>query len=159
MPIARRDQILQGKIILVTRPKEKSRDLMRELKSSGGRPILVSLTRLEPPVSWGPLNRAIKNLNSFDAVVFTSESAVERFFIQARRIGKKLDLPQSLYAVGPKTAQALKKRGWRKIHVAAERRAEGLLRMMRNVRGWRILIPRAESGREILPQSLRLRGA
>lgn len=159
MAIIRGDRALCGKTILVTRPKEKSVDLMREIRRLGGNAILVSLTRLKPPISYVPLNCAIHNFTSFDAVVFTSESAVERFFIQARKIGEKLNSPRLLYAVGSKTAQALKKRGWQKIRVARERRAEGLLKIMQDVRGLKILIPRAESGREILPQTLRARGA
>lgn len=150
---------LFGKKILLTRPDEKSGELARAIRAWGAQPILLPLTRLLEPVSFKALDRAIRHFDSFDAVIFTSTAAAERFFLRARYLKVSLSLPPSLYAVGPRTARALRERGWRKARAALAPRAEGILDLMRDVRGLKILIPRAALGREILPRTLRQRGA
>jgi uroporphyrinogen III methyltransferase/synthase len=66
-----------------------------------------------------------------------------------------------LAAIGPETADALARRLLRPAVVPAEYRAEGLLEALGDddVRGRRILLPRAAGARAILPDALRRRGA
>jgi uroporphyrinogen III methyltransferase/synthase len=64
-------------------------------------------------------------------------------------------------AIGPRTAEALAGRGFRADLVPAEYQAEGVLEAFKkeNLKGVRVLIPRAEVARDLLPDELRGRGA
>ena len=64
-------------------------------------------------------------------------------------------------AIGPATARELKRIGLRADHVPADHRAEGVLELLTEERvdGTRVLLPRAEVARDILPETLRERGA
>jgi uroporphyrinogen III methyltransferase/synthase len=64
-------------------------------------------------------------------------------------------------AIGPRTAEELQKRGLVPDVVPAEYQAEGILDVFKShdLRGTKVLIPRAETAREILPERLREMGA
>jgi len=88
---------------------------------------------------------------------------VTRFFARLRdpaidvRDLKGIDL----IAIGPATAAAVQEHGLRVAAVPEDYRAEGILEILRgrNLRGTRVLIPRAEVARDVLPRMLRRRGA
>jgi uroporphyrinogen III methyltransferase/synthase len=69
--------------------------------------------------------------------------------------------PSPLAAVGPKTADAVRRKGLRVEVVPGEFVAEGLLAALkgRSVEGSEILIPRAQEAREVLVEELEKRGA
>jgi uroporphyrinogen III methyltransferase/synthase len=64
-------------------------------------------------------------------------------------------------AIGPETAAELERRLERPAVVPAEYRAEGLLAALgdSDLRGRRVLLPRAAGARDVLPLELRARGA
>ena len=66
-----------------------------------------------------------------------------------------------LCAIGPRTAQELETYGLTPDIVPAEFQAEGIIAALTDlgIRGSRVLIPRAEVAREILPEQLRELGA
>jgi uroporphyrinogen III methyltransferase/synthase len=66
-----------------------------------------------------------------------------------------------LCAIGPRTAEALAAAGLTADLIPAEYQAEGVLQALEKeqVKGARILIPRAEVARDLLPKELRARGA
>ncbi|MBI5631198.1 MAG: uroporphyrinogen-III synthase [Elusimicrobia bacterium] len=151
---------LKGKTVIVTRPRLQARALERELRLEGARVVLTSLIRIAPPSSYSGLDRALRDLVGYDAAVFTSANAVDRFFARCRALKiKNPPQPRFLWAVGPATASRLARHGWRKAKVASAQHAGGLLASMGEVKGLRILLPRAQRGREILPRELRRRGA
>src|SRR5581483_10260749 len=116
--------------------------------------------RLAPPASWARLDAAIRRLDRYDAVIFTSANAVERFFVRARRVlGSKPERPPRLFAIGPRTARALADRGWTGVGMPDRFEGDALARRIRARRGWRVLLPRAHRAREALPSALRRRGA
>ena len=155
-----RSQPLAGKTIVVTRPRGQARAFAAALASAGARVILAPTIRIAPPSSYESLDAGLRNLEAYQAVAFASQNAVEGFFKRARTLGLgRLRPPRRVYAVGPKTAQALRRKGWRVSRVPEAHRAEELARAMGNVRGLGILIPRAKKGREEWLQTLRRRGA
>jgi uroporphyrinogen III methyltransferase/synthase len=107
---------------------------------------------------WTDVDRAIAHLDSYQWLIFTSTNAVEHFMQRVQAQGVKCTIPVA--AVGSSTARKLE--NWNLIvsRVPATFRAEGLLEMFpADLRGIRILLPRAETAREILPAELRNRGA
>jgi uroporphyrinogen III methyltransferase/synthase len=68
---------------------------------------------------------------------------------------------RQLCCIGPRTAQELEKFGVKADLIPADYQAEGVLKVLvqQDHKKVRILIPRAEVARELLPEELRARGA
>ena len=149
-----------GQRIVVTRPRSQAIDLVARLRGLGAHVLAAPAIRLAPPASWVRLDGAIRKLDAYDAVIFTSANAVERFFARASRVlRRKPAQPPRLFAIGPRTARALAARGWTGAAVPDRFEGEALARRIRTRRGWRVLLPRAHRAREALPRALRRRGA
>ncbi|OGS01673.1 MAG: hypothetical protein A2V88_10955 [Elusimicrobia bacterium RBG_16_66_12] len=122
--------------------------------------VFAPLIKTAPPRSWRALDTALRGLCRYDAVVFASATAVDVFFDRAKTTMRKRPSPPPLTAaVGPATAKALARYGWKPSVVPEDARAEGLAAALRLPKGSRVLLPRAERGREILPRLLRKAGA
>ena len=145
----------------MTRPHAQALPLVRRLAGGGARVVCAPVIKIAEPSSYRRLDAALRGISGYRAVVFTSQNAVERFFERASRLGlSPLRLPPGArcYAVGPKTARALKSRGW-PAKAAAEGHGEALARELPVKKGDRVLIPRAKEARPELPVILRRRGA
>jgi uroporphyrinogen III methyltransferase/synthase len=64
-----------------------------------------------------------------------------------------------VFAIGPKTAQSIRDLGIRVDVIPEKFVAESLIESMKNIKGQRFLLPRANIAREILPIQLREMGA
>jgi len=88
---------------------------------------------------------------------------VRFFFDRLRALGRDARaLGRARFcAIGPRTAEALAGQGFKADVVPKEFQAEGMLEAIKkeDVKGARILIPRAEAARDLLPEDLRARGA
>ncbi|MFZ9889241.1 MAG: uroporphyrinogen-III synthase, partial [Myxococcota bacterium] len=110
------------------------------------------------------LERAVRELSRYDALCFTSVAGVERFLHRLRAAGRDLRelSPQALVAaVGPATAEALVNCG---VHVDVIGTAGGevladALHAALPLGGRRVLLPRAEGGREEFQQRAEALGA
>ncbi|TLY18904.1 MAG: uroporphyrinogen-III synthase, partial [Nitrospirae bacterium] len=95
--------------------------------------------------------------------IFTSVNGVRFFFDRLRALGRDARaLGRARFcAIGPRTAEALAGQGFKADVVPKEFQAEGMLEAIKkeDVKGARILIPRAEAARDLLPEDLRARGA
>jgi uroporphyrinogen III methyltransferase/synthase len=163
MKAGRERKSLAGRRIVITRRREQAGGLSEALRKRGAIPVELPTIALAPPASWQPVDRALRRLESYDWVIFTSANGVESFFSRLKRHrGKEKALPKArLAAIGPATARALRAKGFRADVVPDEFRAEGLLAALRDERwrGKQVLLARAAQAREILPQELRRRGA
>lgn len=154
---------LFGRRILVTRAREQASEFKQQLEELGAQCVEFPTIAIEPPPSWDPVDEAISRLASYDWMVFTSVNGV-RFFME-RLLHSGLDVRElkgvRLVAIGPKTAEAVRKFGLRLDLVPREYRAEAILEGLagEKVEGTRFLIPRAMMARDILPDTLRERGA
>ena len=154
---------LAGRVVLVTRAREQAAALSGTLARRGARVIESPLIAFVEPADWAPLDAALRALPGYDLVLFTSANTVERF--HARRSQLSLPWPAGppprVIAIGEATAARLAESGMPADSVAAAPRAEGVLDLLgdETLRGARVLLPRAEEGREILPEGLRQRGA
>ena len=155
---------LFGKRVLVTRAREQAGDLVDRLLELGADPIEAPAIRTVAPEDPTPLEAACAAASSFDWIVFTSANAVEAFMdrlLAAPRDARALGGVR-LCAIGPATASRLGRYGLHVDLVPAEHRAESVsaaLRSKHDLRGTRILLPRADLARSLLPKELRAAGA
>ncbi len=154
---------LFGKRILVTRAREQANDFTELLEAQGAAVVQIPLISVVPPKTWALLDRAIGQLESFQWIIFTSVNGVEAFFGRlralrqdARRLGGA-----KVCAIGPATADAIERHSIVPDLIPAEFRAEGIVKAFaeRDLLGARILLPRAEVARGLLPAELEKRGA
>jgi len=154
---------LFGKRVVVTRAREQAREFSRLLAAYGAEPVEVPTIQIVPPASWRAIDDAVAHLNAYQWLIFTSVNGVKPFMDRLRTAGKDARALANLRlcAIGPRTAQELGTYGLISDVVPSEFQAEGVIAALAHVgvRGSRILIPRAEVAREILPEQLRELGA
>ncbi len=154
---------LAGRKILITRAREQSGDFSTQLKKLGAEVIEFPTIEIVPPTRWKELDQAIDRLESYDWIIFTSANGVNFFWKRLKERGKSPHLPPSLNvcAIGPATADQLKRQGVSVQYVPKEFIAESILEGFKNVpmEGKRILLARAKKARDILPKGLRKMGA
>lgn len=155
---------LFGRTVLVTRARAQASKLTTQLEALGARCIELPAIRLTDPADhFEAVDAAIRRLASYDWIIFTSTNGVDRFF--SRLLAAKKDARDlahtKLAAIGRATAARLQNYGLVADVVPAEFRAEGILAALKNelTPGERVLIPRAQEARELLPESLRAYGA
>lgn len=144
---------LAGRRILMTRPAEESDRSAAAIEALGAEVIAAPMVRILPVEDTGPLDAAIARLGSFDWLVFTSSNGVRHFFDRVDRLGLDLRVAGHLRlaAIGPTTAQALRDLRLRADVVPATYRSEALADALRPlVAGQRVLLARADRGREVL---------
>ena len=154
---------LFGKRVVLTRAREQAREFSRLLAAYGAEPVEVPTIQIVPPASWQAIDEAVAHLNAYQWLIFTSMNGVKPFMDRLRTAGKDARALANLRlcAIGPRTAQELGTYGLIPDVVPSEFQAEGVIAALAHVgvRGSRILIPRAEVAREILPEQLRELGA
>jgi uroporphyrinogen III methyltransferase / synthase len=155
---------LFGKRIVVTRPREQAAELIEQIEAMGAEAVEAPMIRVVPPDDYGPLDAACRDVAMFDLIVFSSVNAVDSFV--QRLLASPHDLRElkgvTLCSVGPATAARLTRHGIKTDLTPPEYRAESLVRAIsetRDVRGLRILLPRADIGRETVADELRHQGA
>jgi uroporphyrinogen III methyltransferase / synthase len=154
---------LFGKRVLMTRAKEQAGELAARLADYGAEPVEAPTIKIVPPLDWAPVDQAISEIGTYDWIVFTSVNGVNRFMtrIYTNGLDARCLAGRRLCCIGPRTAQELEKFGVRADVVPAEYQAEGVLAELnrQDLGKTRILIPRAEVARELLPEELRAAGA
>jgi uroporphyrinogen-III synthase len=149
---------LAGRTILITRAASQSADLRARLEAAGARVLESPILEIVPVDDWSVVDAAVSRLDSYDWLILTSTNAVEYFLNRARAAGVVCRI--SIAVVGSATAAKLNQWGLTPSIVPRQFRAEGLLEVFpSDLTGKRILLPRAETAREILPEELRRRGA
>jgi uroporphyrinogen III methyltransferase/synthase len=169
------------KRILVTRPRQQADGFIDALKAAGFEPVCFPVIQIRPMEDNTQLAQALKNLDKYEWVVFTSVNGVEVVFdVIARERSLRAnqsspdargllrpasileegystiarnDLPK-IAAIGPKTAEALKARGVIPDFVPEEYVAESILPGLGNLNGKWVLLPRAEIARKALPEAI-----
>ena len=152
---------LFGKKIVITRAAEQARDFAELLEEAGAEVIPFPTIQIMPPESWKAADAALNHLASFDWVLFTSVNGVRGFFDRLRVLGGDVRELKGvrLGAIGPKTSARVAAYGLTVDLFPDEYRAEALAERLGKVPGQHILIARAQEARDILPDTLKARGA
>lgn len=154
---------LFGKRIVLTRAREQVREFSQLLAAYGAELIEAPTIQIVPPASWQAIDDAVTRLNAYRWLIFTSVNGVRPFMDRLHAAGKDARALANLRlcAIGPRTAQELETYGLIPDVVPTAFQAEGVIAALTHVgiHGSRVLIPRAEVAREILPEQLRELGA
>jgi uroporphyrinogen-III synthase len=157
------DSPLAGKIVVVTRAEAQSGEICEVLKARGATARLLPLVSFAPPENCEEMDAALKEIASFDWVLFTSANAVSAVERRAEQLGLRLDATVKLpwaAAVGPATSDAAEGAGFAVEYVAADHSGAGLARELgAELRGKKVLLPRSDRANPELPAALRKSGA
>ncbi len=154
---------LMGKTVVVTRAREQASDLRRALSELGAACLECPTIRVAPAADGAPLERAIAGLAAYDWIVFTSVNGVRFFFERLFARGRDVRALGHLRtaAIGPATAERLRAFGLTTDILPDSYRAEAVAAAFarEDVRGKKILLPRAREARSALPEALKAQGA
>jgi len=147
---------LAGTTILVTRPKKQAIAITKVLVEKGAEIVLMPMIEIVS-VSDKVLDEKI--IVEQDMIIFVSRNAVTHF---KAGIMFKLSSRTRLVAIGSATARCMEEKGLRVDMIGpTPAGSESLLALpeMQTVVGLKIMIIRGESGRELLADTLKMRGA
>ena len=152
---------LNGKRILVTRPKQQAHNLISLIEQHGGQAIAFPTLEILPAQKTQALKQQLENLKTYQWLIFISANAVN--FAVIANNGKIGHFTQTkIAAVGKATAKALQDVGLAADLVPETGfNSEALLAMpaLQQVKNQKILIMRGAGGRETLADELKKRGA
>ncbi len=150
---------LEGKRIVITRPADQADGFAGCLSKLGGVPVKFPVIAVAPPDSWAAADSAIDHMERYEWVLFTSVNGVHAFM--GRVLERKRGIKEALAwvkicTVGVRTAEAVEQYGLQVDFVPGEFRAEAIVAGFQEMgaAGEKVLIPRAQIGREILPEEL-----
>jgi uroporphyrinogen III methyltransferase/synthase len=151
---------LFGRTVVVTRAAEQAGPVVHALRNRGAEVLLVPTIELGEPADGGAaLRAAAASVGDYDWVVLTSTNGADRFLGELRD-GRDL-AGVKLAAIGSATAEAIARHRLVADLVPEEYVAESLLAAFPapevGDRG-RVLLARAATAREVLPDGLRARG-
>jgi uroporphyrinogen III methyltransferase/synthase len=150
---------LFGKGIIITRPKAQAGELSELLWDRGARVIPFPVIRIAEPEDQAPLDQALDRLETYSWIVFTSANGVSSLRERGRDIRDLKGI--RIATIGPATAAAIEAMGLRVDLVPEEFISEGVVRAFasENLQDCRILLPRAEEARDVIPEGLEQMGA
>ncbi|MGE3277392.1 MAG: uroporphyrinogen-III C-methyltransferase [Vicinamibacterales bacterium] len=155
---------LFGKRVLVTRSRDQATELVELLEAHGAEAIEAPLIRIVPPEDFGPLDEACARANQFDWIVFTSAngavSFLDRLMAGPRDVRALADA--RLCAIGPGTAARIARYGLKVDLVPEDHRAEGVVQAITALgplTGQKVLFPKADIARDVVPEALTAAGA
>lgn len=156
---------LFGKRVLVGRAPHQAEELTVLLRAKHAEPVeipLIEITKLQSD----RIDTLAANPSGWDWIVFTSSNSVEAFFghLHAHQRDARALGTARICAIGPSTASKLQEQGIFADLVpedfSGEEVASALLKAAGSgIAEAKILIPRAETAREVLPERLRTAGA
>jgi len=153
---------LSGRRVLVTRAAHQAGKLSDALRALGAEPVEVPVLEFRPPVSFEPLDEALRQFDAYDWLILTSANTVRALAERASELGTGLEPPSTMKvaAVGDATAAAARKAGFAVALVPESYVAESLLESLTgSVSGQRVLLARAAIARDVIPTVLRQAGA
>lgn len=156
---------LFGVRVLVTRARAQASELADQIEALGGEPCefpVIEIQEPSDPAAVEELREQLQQAEQYQWLMFTSVNGVDYFFRWLRRFN--IDIRRfhaaRIAAVGPKTAEALQQRGLSVDELPQKFHAEGLLeRLSSELKpGERVLLPRGDLAREVLPRELNAKG-
>jgi uroporphyrinogen-III synthase len=147
------DRPLEGVGVVVTRPDDADAELPRALEELGARVLRWPTTRWAPPADPGPLDDAVRRMDEFRWVVFTSPRAVQA-------VAERMDrLPAGVRVavVGRTTGARVQHAGWSVDVIPEVQTAAALVEAMAGAGlepDERVLFPASEIARDTLEAGL-----
>ncbi len=148
--------------IVVTRPAGQSEGLASALRDLGADVVELPAIEIIAPEDTQPIERAIRDLGSYQWLIFTSVNGVRGFCDALDNSPSDWrDLRAQIAVIGPATRAAVEALHLKVDVMADEYVAESLAQSLSDsdVAGKRVLLPRAAVARDALPEDLRRKGA
>ncbi len=151
---------LQGRAVVITRSREQAAPFAQALAARGAIPVLFPTIEIRPLEDCSALDRVLKAADQYAWIVFTSVNTVHAVWERLHVLGQTT-LPDSarIAAVGPATAAALERRGAPTGVMPRDFRGAAIAGALGDLSGRRVLLPRADIGREETAVALREAGA
>lgn len=151
---------LAGLRVLNTRPAHQAAGLTRALAAAGARVDELPLIEIRPLPLAPEDERLLLDLDRYDGVFFVSANAARLGLDAIAGYWPQWPWRLPAYAVGERTAAVLRAAALDAV-LPARADSEGLLALpaLQAVAGQRFLLLRGDGGRELLPETLRARGA
>ena len=154
---------LLGRRIVITRAREQASELVKHLTDLGADCLEIPTIQVIPPNDFKPLDTAIENLSAYDWLIFTSVNGVNYFFDRLFEKGKDVRSLHHLKTavIGPATSKRLLDFGIKNDIIPKSYRAESVVEAFAkiDIKNKKILLPRAEQARPVLPIELSKMGA
>lgn len=153
-------QPLKGIGVLVTRAAEQSEGILKSLEGLGAVPHSIPTVKSTPIQRPSGLEEALKEIASFDAMVFTSANGVRFFADHLRYHGLVPASQPPAVCVGPKTAKAWERVGGQVLTFPLKYSGSDIPDALgENLSGKRYLILRPEKVKTEIGPLLKGRGA
>lgn len=162
---------LSGKTVVITRAKAQAGELVHELERMGARVVEFPTIKTVPLESYQKVDYSLERIDAattkglihYEWIIFTSTNSVRFFLGRVVATGRSIGVltGSKIAAIGPGTAKKLEEAGLRVDLVPQDNKAEGLVQAfsLLNISAKRMLLPRAEAARDILPEGLMRMGA
>ncbi len=153
---------LAGKRVLVMRAAHQAGKLSNSLRALDAEPVEVPLLEIRPPANYDALDRALAEVDLYDWLILTSANTVRALVDRAAELMYPLVSVAQLKvaAVGEATAAAAREAGFLVAVVPETYVAEALIECLAGrTAGQRVLLARAETARDVIPDALRAAGA
>ncbi len=104
---------LAGRRILVTRAAHQAGRLSEGLRALGAEAVEVPVLEIQPPGSYEPLDAALRRLDTYNWIIFTSSNTVQALVERVAALGivPSAQGPQ-VAAIGSATAEAAQAAGF-----------------------------------------------
>jgi uroporphyrinogen III methyltransferase / synthase len=154
---------LFGRSVVVTRARAQASGLAARLATLGAEVLETPTIRIEPRPVAGEVRAAAEAIGEYALICVTSPNGASLLMDALAELGKdaRALANATVAAIGPGTAAELARRGIRADVVPERSVAEALVQALEDVpvQGRRALVARAAEARDLLPESLRERGA
>jgi uroporphyrinogen III methyltransferase / synthase len=154
---------LHGRSVVVTRARAQASGLAARLAALGADVVETPAIRIEPRPVDGEVRAAAEAIGEYALVCVTSPNGAALLMDALHQVGTdaRALAGATVAAIGPGTAAELERRGIRADVIPERSVAEALVEALEEVpvNGRRVLVARAGEARDLLPDSLRQRGA
>jgi len=145
---------LFGKKVAITRPLHQSKRLSNLLSEKGANIIYLPTIEIMPIEPNNALTEAIRSIDRYDFIVFTSVNSVSIFIENLFGIGMDIRALHNtkIIPIGEATARLLRSNGIIPDFLPERFVSEGIIDILRgmNIRNKRFLLPRAAQARDII---------
>ncbi len=155
---------LIDKKIIITRAQEQASEAQKIFKNNGAEVFDLPSLIIGPPDDWAPLDDALKQIYTFDWIIFSSANGVKNVEERIKQMDlslSKISKTIKIAAVGKKTASLLSDMDATISFVPPRFVADSLVEHFPQIqKGLKVLIPRVQTGgRSILSDSFKCKGA
>jgi uroporphyrinogen III methyltransferase / synthase len=154
---------LHGRRVVVTRARAQASGLAATLRGLGAEVVELPAIRIEPRLETEEVRAAARSIGDYALVCVTSPNGADLLFeaLATASLDARALAGATVAAIGPGTARVLARHGIAADVVPERFVAEALVEALAGteVEGKRVLVARAAEARDVLPDSLRERGA